>query len=159
MLIQSIRSFHFSFHHSKTIHFKVPVLFVLTTYSLVNVNRATSPYTYCDVSSRGATPLHFNADTDSAYTFMRIQIQLFTLMCIRVQLLFRSDGIYDRWTIDPLILNFEPPGLHCERRPSTALFWASQAFDFNADPDPDPAFHCNVGPVPFDPWTRIRDPE
>ncbi len=52
------------------------------------------------------------------FTFMRIRIQLFILMRIRIS--HQSDG-----NLRPLV-----------NKPSTALFSASEAFVFNADPDP-----------------------
>jgi hypothetical protein len=74
---------------------------------------------------RVADPHHFNADSDPAYTLLRIRIQLLTLIriWIRVQLLLKVMGICDQWSEDPPRLHFEPPGLHCESpRSSTALF-------------------------------------
>ncbi len=92
-------------------------------------------------------------------TLMRIQIQLFTLMQIAYHFtedpdqdpaLLRSDG------------NLRPLVCRPSRAPFSAsrpLLWASTAllgpnvslykllnFDFNANPDPDPAFHCNANP-------------
>jgi hypothetical protein len=74
---------------------------------------------------------------------MRIRIQLFTLMQIRIQLLFRIMGICDHWSVDPPGLHFEPSGLHCER---PRLYFEPLNFDFNADPDP--AFHSFADPDP-----------
>jgi len=86
---------------------------------------------------------------------IRIRIQFFTFMRIRIKLLFKVMGFCNLCSKDSPGLHFEPPGLHfetsglhCERSwPSTALFFLdSKASDLNADPDPDPAFHCNANP-------------
>ncbi len=67
---------------------------------------------------------------------------------MRIRFLIKVMRIRDHWSADHSWPYFEPPGLHCERSwPSTALFFLdSKASDLNADPDPDPAFHCNANP-------------
>ncbi len=58
---------------------------------------------------------------------MRIRIQLFTLMRIRILFLNRVLWICNHWYAGPTGLHFEPQRLHCKLpRPSMALFWASK---------------------------------
>jgi hypothetical protein len=74
---------------------------------------------------------------------MRIRIQLFTLMLIRIQLLFEVIRICDHWFIDPPRLHFEPP------RPSMAVFEPQKLFNLYLNADRDPAFHStNANPEP-----------
>jgi hypothetical protein len=59
------------------------------------------------------------------FTLMRIRIQLYTVMriFIRILLLIKVMGICEHWSTDPPGLNFDPPGVHCERQqPYTAIF-------------------------------------
>ncbi len=104
-------------------------------------------------------PHHLNADPYG------IRIRLFTLIKIRIHPTsnFNADPdgdpdpaphqsdtnqIIDHWSPNPPGLHFEPPLFHCE--PLKLL-----NVDFNADPDPDPAFHSNVDPV-SDPASQIN---
>jgi hypothetical protein len=71
-------------------------------------------------------------------------IQLFTLMRIHIQLLFKMPGIFDHWSIDALGLNFEPLGLHFEH--PRLYFEPLQLLNFDFNAYPDPAFHSNADP-------------
>ncbi len=46
---------------------------------------------------------------------MRICIQLFTVMLIRILIHIKVMRICDHWFTEPPWLHFEPPRLHCER--------------------------------------------
>jgi hypothetical protein len=70
----------------------------------------------------------FDAGLRIRITLMRIRIQLFPLMRIQIQLLFKVPGIFHYWSIDPPGLHFEPLKL------------------LNSEQDPDPAFHSNADP-------------
>jgi hypothetical protein len=48
-------------------------------------------------------------------TLLRIRIQLFTLMRIRILLIIKMMRICDYWSTDPPGLHFEPPCLHFVR--------------------------------------------
>ncbi len=94
---------------------------------------------------------NFNADPDPAFYF--------TVLRIRIQLLFKVME-----NLRPLVhglsrASFEPPGLYCEHpRPSAVLFWASKAFlnfDFNAYPNL--AFNSNADPDPYPASKNIAD--
>jgi hypothetical protein len=70
-----------------------------------------------------ADPHHFNADPE--HSLMRVHIQLFASVRIRIPLLIKVMRICYRWSTDSLRLHLEPPRLHCERsRPSMAQFSA-----------------------------------
>jgi hypothetical protein len=71
---------------------------------------------------------------------MRIRIQLFTLMRIRILLLIKVMGICYIWAVDPL-------GLYCELL----------HFDLNADSDP--AFHSNANTYPDPPSKNNAGPD
>jgi hypothetical protein len=73
---------------------------------------------------------------------IRIRIQLFTLIRIRIQLLFKVMGIYENWSINPLGLHFVISSLQASivsvhgplllnSEPLKLL-----TFDFNANLDP-----------------------
>ncbi len=83
-------------------------------------------------------------------TLMRIWIQLFTWMRIRILLLIKVMAICNHWSTDPPRLHFEPPGLHLWASTVLHGLRASKEllnFDFNADPDP--VFHFNADPDPL----------
>jgi hypothetical protein len=82
--------------------------------------------------SSGIHAHHFNADPD-------LDPSRFTLMRIRIQLLFNVIGSCNHWFIAPPGLHFELQGLHCEcPRPTTAIFSASKALNFGLNADLDP---------------------
>jgi hypothetical protein len=89
---------------------------------------------------------------------IRIRIQHFTVIWIRIQLLFEVMGICDHWSIDPQGLQFEPPGLHCERL--RLYFEPLKILNFDCNADPDPAFYSNADPDPASEIMRILpDPD
>ncbi len=68
-------------------------------------------------------------------TLMRIPIQLFALMRIRILLLIKLHKVMricNQWSIDHLGLYVEPLGLHCELfpRPSMGFFWGYKTSEF-----------------------------
>jgi hypothetical protein len=104
------------------------------------------------------TPLlNFLPELRIRITLMRIRIQLFTVMRIRMEMM----GICENWSIDSPGLHFDPQSLHSRERslPSTALYFeplklpnltisgSGSNFSSNADPDPDPAYKNNVDPT------------
>jgi hypothetical protein len=86
---------------------------------------------------------------------MRILLQLFTLMRLWIQLIFKMLGICDHWSIDPPGLYFEPSGFHCELY--FELYFEPINFDFNADPHP--TVHSNVHPDPDPASKNNADPD
>ncbi len=56
-------------------------------------------------------------------TLMRVRMQLFTIMPIRILILIKVMGICEQWSLDPPGLHFEPPDPHYERpRPSSVKY-------------------------------------
>jgi hypothetical protein len=80
---------------------------------------------YLELPGNGLPRKGFNAGLWIRITFMRIRIQIFLLMWIRIRilLLIKEMGVCDFWSIDPPRLHLKPSGLPSEcPRPSTALF-------------------------------------
>jgi hypothetical protein len=68
---------------------------------------------------------------------MRIRIQLFALMRIRILLLIKVIKVCDHWSIDPPGLHFEPPCLHGVHGPLGLCFEPLKLLNFNFKADPE----------------------
>jgi hypothetical protein len=67
-------------------------------------------------------------------TLMRIRIQLFALLRIRILLLIK---VCDNWSMEPPGLRFEPLGLHGVHCPLRHCFETLRLPDFNFTADPE----------------------
>ncbi len=91
---------------------------------------------------------------------MRIRIQLFTLIRIRILVIIKVMGICDNWAIDPPGLHCAPMSLHCEFLNFDLIADPDTALHSNADTDPDPdtASKNNADPDSQPSICRPKDP-